>query len=266
MGWDLYGSIGLTMKLLKPRLKKWCSRFKWIINKLYDKLGKPDATSSKNDEFQQNPIDNPDLFLEKVSGVIHVGANIGQERDLYAKHNLHVVWIEPIPEVFNQLKSNLKSYYTQQAYQCLVTDKDGELCEFHISNNDGLSSSILDLYQHKDIWPEVHYQRNITLSSITLNSLVKKEKINIKKYDALILDTQGSELLVLKGAGDLLDNFKFVKVEVPDFESYKDCPQADDIDRFLRPYGFSEYSRNRFAVRSKGGSYYDILYKKGDSY
>src|SRR5215472_4628952 len=42
---------------------------------------------------------NPDSFLRGVSGVIHVGANTGQERELYEKFGLHVVWIEPIPEV-----------------------------------------------------------------------------------------------------------------------------------------------------------------------
>ena len=38
-----------------------------------------------------------DAFLRKVSGVIHVGANLGQERAHYARFRLDVVWIEPIP-------------------------------------------------------------------------------------------------------------------------------------------------------------------------
>lgn len=39
-------------------------------------------------------------FLSKGRGVIHVGANAGQERELYAAFGLHVIWIEPIPDVF----------------------------------------------------------------------------------------------------------------------------------------------------------------------
>ena len=50
---------------------------------------------------------NPDKLLKKVRGVIHVGANTGQEIQLYVKYGLSVVWIEPIPEVFETLKSNL---------------------------------------------------------------------------------------------------------------------------------------------------------------
>ena len=45
----------------------------------------------------------PDDFLRSCSGVIHVGANSGQERELYAQHGLNVVWIEPIPEVYTAL-------------------------------------------------------------------------------------------------------------------------------------------------------------------
>jgi hypothetical protein len=37
----------------------------------------------------------PQAYLAKCHGVIHVGANAGQERDLYAAHGLSVVWIEP---------------------------------------------------------------------------------------------------------------------------------------------------------------------------
>ena len=36
-------------------------------------------------------------FLADARGVIHVGANVGQERDLYAAYRLPVVWIEPTP-------------------------------------------------------------------------------------------------------------------------------------------------------------------------
>lgn len=52
--------------------------------------------------------EDPDRFLKKVKGIIHVGANTGQEMELYAKYKLPVVWIEPIPEVFETLQNNLK--------------------------------------------------------------------------------------------------------------------------------------------------------------
>jgi FkbM family methyltransferase len=204
---------------------------------------------------------DPDRFLRKISGVIHVGANTGPERELYAKNGLRVLWIEPIPEVFEALKANLADFPLQSALKCLITDKDNVEQRFHIASNNGHSSSILDLNLHKDIWPQVTYVKTITLQSKTLASLLKEEHIDTFKYDALVMDTQGSELLVLKGAVPILQNFIYIKTEVPDFESYTGCCQLSDIASFLAHHGYREFSRYKFAKHPNGGSYYDIVYK-----
>src|SRR6185295_11443255 len=175
---------------------------------------------------------DPDRFLRKVSGVIHVGANTGQERELYKKHGLRVIWVEPIPEVFEKLKLNLTDFPQQRALQYLVSDQDNAQYQFHVANNDGASSSILELKHHKDIWPEVAYERTLALKSKTLASILAEERIDPREYDALIMDTQGSELLVLKGAGALLQHFRYIKTEVPDFESYAGCCQLSTIASF----------------------------------
>lgn len=205
---------------------------------------------------------NPDSFLRDVSGVIHVGANIGQEREIYEQYHLDVLWIEPIPEVFCNLKRNLESYPRQKAYQYLLTDIDCREYTFHIANNNGASSSILNLNLHKDIWPEVIYERAIKLKSMTLATFIQKENIDLDKYDALIMDTQGSELLVLKGGQTLLGRFKYIKTEVPNFESYSGCCQLADLASFLMQRGFLEYSRSQFASHKGGGAYFDIVYKR----
>jgi len=183
---------------------------------------------------------DPEEFLRKVSGIIHVGANTGQERDLYEKYGLRVIWIEPIPEVFNTLKANIRDYPNQQAFRYLVTDQEDVAYEFHISNKNGVSSSILDLKLHKDIWPHVTFEKTITLQSVTLASLLKKEQIDISKYDTLIIDTQGSELLILWGAIPILRKFKYIKTEVADFESYVGCCLLSDLNSFLVGHAFTK--------------------------
>lgn len=205
---------------------------------------------------------DPDRFLKRTRGVIHVGANIGQERDLYHRHGLRVIWIEPIPEVFQTLAGNLRDYPLQKALQCLITDQDDAEYAFHISSNTGASSSILDLKLHKDIWPEITYDRTMTLRSTTLASLIEREQIDTSLYDALVMDTQGSELLVLRGAVPVLRTFRFIKTEVADFESYAGCCQLKDIEAFLALRGFREVSRHKFAQRAQGGGYYDVVYQR----
>ncbi len=205
---------------------------------------------------------NPNLFLRQVTGVVHVGANTGQERQLYHNHSLDVVWIEPIPEVFNRLAEHLRGFDKQIALQALVTDVDDEEYTFHISSNDGLSSSIFELKHHRDIWPNVSYVKSLTVHSTTLLTLFKKENIDGSKYQALVMDTQGSELLVLRGCGPLLRNFEFIKTEVPDFESYEGCCQLSDIQAFMEVHGLREISRVEFARSPGRGSYYDIVFQR----
>lgn len=205
---------------------------------------------------------DPDRFLRRVKGVIHVGANTGQEREQYDRHRLRVLWVEPIPEIFAQLKANLAGFPRQRPVQALVSDRDGAEYEFHVANNGGASSSILDFKLHKDIWPEVAYERTIKLRSTTLPSLLDAERVDAADYGALVMDTQGSELLVLKGAVPILHKIAFIKTEVPDFESYAGCATLNEMDSFLRSHGFREHHRHCFAQRAGGGNYYDVVYRR----
>ena len=206
-----------------------------------------------------------DRFLEEISGVVHVGANLGQERELYMSHGLSVIWVEPIPEVYARLNSNVRGFKNQRAFQALLTDVDDKEYEFHIANNDGASSSILELKQHKDIWPHIHYTTTLRLKSITLASLFFRESIDASKYQALIMDTQGSELLVLQGSIPVLSGFRFIQTEVADFESYEGCCQLSQLNAFMTEHGYRKFSRRKFASRAKGGNYFDVVYKRLES-
>ncbi len=205
---------------------------------------------------------DPNRFLRSVRGVVHVGANVGQERELYRRYDLDVLWIEPLPDVFATLAANIAGFPRQRAIECLVTDRDDAPYEFNVANNGGESSSILALKQHRDLWPKVDFTTKITLRSSTLATLLARERIDALRYDALVMDTQGSELLVLQGAEPVLEHFRFIKTEVPDFEAYEGCAQLDDIARFLTARGYDELTRNRFASRAGGGSYFDVVYAK----
>jgi FkbM family methyltransferase len=204
-------------------------------------------------------------FLREVSGVIHVGAHTGQERELYAQYGLRVLWIEPLEELFGELQRNIAQLPDQKAVQALVTDRDGEEYSFNVASNAGGSSSILNLKQHADIWPDVTYTRTVAMRGITLPKLLAEHGIDSRAYDALIMDTQGSELLVLRGAASLLAGFKYIRTEVADFEAYESCCQLADIESFLAGHGFSERLRKVIARHPSGGGYYDIVYGRGSA-
>src|SRR3954447_10825341 len=155
-----------------------------------------------------------DSFLRKVPGVVHVGANSGQERDTYRDFGLRVLWIEAISEVFNELVRNISDHPKQKAICALLTDEDDAEHQFHIASNEGASSSIYQFGQEcLDIWPELSFLSSRTLRSRRLDSLFGSESISPSDYPALVMDVQGAELLVLKGAGQMLSQFRYIKTE-----------------------------------------------------
>ncbi len=216
----------------------------------------------KVSELWHGLTESPDDFLSRIDGVIHVGANTGQERRLYRRFGLAVLWIEPIPAVFAELGENISGFEGQKAVQALVTDKDGVQHDFHVANNAGASSSILRMKHHADIWPDVQYTSTIPMTSVRLDTLLRREDLDISQYQALVLDTQGSELLVLQGSGDLLGGIRFIKIEVPDFEAYEGCCQLAQVTAFMEANGFQEHVRTEFASRDAGGSYFDVIYHR----
>ena len=130
------------------------------------------------------------------------------------------------------MSRNIAGFPLQRALNYLIADEDGKECQFHISTNAGESSSLRDLAKHKEMWPEVTYTRTVALVSVRLGTALRAEGVDVSLYDTLVLDTQGAENQILTGAAELLHAFKFVKVEVPNFEAYKGCWQVGDLARF----------------------------------
>ena len=201
-------------------------------------------------------------YLKKVSGVIHIGANIGQERFNYKALDLDVIWIEPIPVIYKKLSNNINLIPNQLALNYLITDKDDMEYELKVTDNEGMSSSIFDLHLHKEIWPEIKNNENIKIKSKTLETIFKEKEINLDKYQALIIDTQGSELLVLKGCRSILRKFKYIKTEASDFEVYKNCCQLKDIEKFMNENDFYRIDIQLFKEKISVGKQYDVLYKR----
>lgn len=217
-------------------------------------------SSLRKSKSTQQP--ESEAFLNRCTGVLHVGANEGQERHTYAKLGLPVVWVEALPGAFDQLRKNIAPYSNQIAIQALLTDCDGKTYVFRVANNAGASSSILEMKHHKDIWPDVKYIDQIEMVSTTLKTMLASHALDVSKFNALVMDTQGSEQLILEGAGELVAGFDFIKTEAADFESYENCATVESLKRYLQPFGFEITRMDAFAQHPELGNYYDILFEK----
>jgi FkbM family methyltransferase len=195
-------------------------------------------------------------YLTGVRGAIHVGANIGEEAGWYDQHGFSkVVWFEPNLDLIPTLQENIAKFPNQICYPCGIHDtlKEGTL---HISNNGGQSSSILEFGTHSINHPSVVYVKDMTIQFRRLDELFESE-LNIEEFNFLNIDTQGTELKVIKSLRGLVAKFDYIYAVVNDDQVYKNCALVTDIDRYLLPFGFT-----REITKMTKAHWGDALYKR----
>lgn len=183
----------------------------------------------------------PDLFQKwsiSPKGIIHIGAHKCEERDIYKNcgcDDSKVIWIEGNKELYDEMKSKLP---TIQIYNGIIADCI-KTVDFIVTNNDGMSSSFLELKEHLVSHPDcLEAKRFTNVTSTTLMNLVSDNSINMNQYDFLVMDIQGAELHALKGMVDILNHFKGMYIEVNTKEMYSGCGLLDEVKNFLRAHGF----------------------------
>lgn len=183
----------------------------------------------------------PDLFTKyniRPRGIIHIGAHLCEERDLY-KTTGHVrddqiLWIEGNPEIVDTVRKNLDS--DVYIIQGLVSDCEREV-QFMVTNN-GQSSSFLPLEMHRVYHPYVYEVKKIALRTTTLPALLELHKKDVSGYDFLAMDIQGAEYHALLGMQGYLHNFDHIYLEVNDEELYKGGGLFQEVRAFLEERGF----------------------------
>ena len=176
------------------------------------------------------------ILNKKINGVIHVGANYGEEANEYIRNNINnVIWIEPLSFGFNQLKQ-LQDEYNHKIFNCAIGNIDGELEMYVTSNN--VSSSLRDLGTHKYMSPDCIITNKEIVKVYKLDTLISKYNINMSDYNLLNIDTQGTEDQVLEGADKNLANFDALYIEVNDKNVYVGCKTKNEIRSYLKDKGF----------------------------
>ncbi len=177
-------------------------------------------------------------FRRPIRGIVHVGANIGDEREQYAAAGVPaVLWVEPLPDVFAVLQANIAHLPGQSAVQALCSARAGEPVTLNIASNAGASSSILPLGDHARRHPSIHYVGQLQTRSTTVDALLE-QRPDREAFNALVLDVQGAELEVLRGSLRTLEQIDALYVEVSEEPLYEGGCTLEEIWRFLTGQGF----------------------------
>jgi FkbM family methyltransferase len=167
----------------------------------------------------------------RVSGVVHVGAHLGEELSFYKKflsNPENVLWIEGDKTLAEQLQKRLFDY---RVINTLVT-KDGRDVQFnHYENSQ--TNSIFITNEH-DLFYGKQSRISEIVSSRTLSDVIDEVDID---YNFLNIDVQGAELEVLMGC-NYLNRFDYVYIEVNWGNVYDNIPLINEISHFLISHNF----------------------------
>jgi FkbM family methyltransferase len=176
------------------------------------------------------------FFKLNIKGVLHVGAHQCEEQNVYLKHIFkeNIYWIEAIDSL---VEKNLQENPELNIINECIGEEDGKNVIFNISNNT-LSSSILKLGEHKNIHPNVKIVDFLNKKTKTLKTIIIENNLK-DRFNLLVLDLQGAELMALKGLGNMLEDFDFIFTEVNEKEIYINCALLEDLDDYLKGFNFN---------------------------
>lgn len=169
--------------------------------------------------------------------VLDVGANVGQFAVAAAKMFplARVFCLEPSPDVYDQLKRNLRGLRNVTAFEVAAGDTEG-VAQFHV-NSHSHCSSLLELAQaHRAAFPRAREVSSVAVKTTTLDALFAA--VELKSPVLLKLDVQGYEAHTLRGAVSTLRRVDYAVLEASFKPMYEGEILFLDLVRMMECYGF----------------------------
>lgn len=166
----------------------------------------------------------------KADGVIAVGAHFAEEHPDYVAAGIkRFVYIEPCAAAFNVLKNKFAGHHHIQLFNYACGEVECEQVMYTGSQNEGQSNSLLKMHKHTQIHP------GITLPNTELVTVKRLDSLGLahKGYQLLVMDCQGFEGRVLKGATETLKQVNYVYTELSRDDVYEKCTLVDEMDQLL---------------------------------
>ncbi len=190
------------------------------------------------------PVHDLELFRllrgRRLSAQIRVLAVIGAHRfdelPLVNKvfPGLQAIYVfEPLPGPLAVLQQRAQADPRIRVFPVAVAAEDGT-AQFHVTSNDGESSSLLAMGSHRELFPQVVVQDSITVTTRRLDSVLAEHRL--APPDALIIDVQGAEYQVLQSLPPaLLRQVRLIYTEVSTEAVYQGSRPLADVAQLLSP-------------------------------
>lgn len=180
--------------------------------------------------------------------LVDVGARGGIDPRWQSFHSrINATAFEPDPVECSELNSRKYPYAVRYLPVALGATND-ELATLYITKQPGCSSTLRPNIELVSRYPYGHAMEVVNTIPVTLQRM---DSVLTVQPDVIKIDTQGTELHILRGAGALLDRTIAVELEVEFVEQYVDQPLFADVDAFMRSKGFTLRGLRRTYWRTK---------------
>lgn len=186
-------------------------------------------------------------YQNPISGVIHIGAHYGEEYPTYIQEGIYSLhFFEASRRTFLKLRDRVGC---SSCYNFALGAVES-IAMLHVeTRNQGQSNSLLKPLLHTKQYPQIVFNETEEVQIYPL------DHFEIKGCNFLNIDVQGFELEVLKGAERTLTGASYIYSEVNRAETYENCAQIGDMDKFLLLHGF-----RRVETIWSGGIWGDALW------
>lgn len=197
-----------------------------------------------------------------IKGVIHIGANDGEEVPSYREFGIrNIMCIEPIPEKCAEIRER---YPYARTINCAAGDFIGK-SKLKLTSDESMKGSSLldDLPRDFDDWPKPT-GKEMDVHVARMDSLLFPHDL----YNCVVIDVQGFELQVLKGFGSLITKFPYWSIECSRVPVYKGEAAGQEIVDYMSEHGFIQDSpmeehNDVFFIDKKIKPVSDMVYRGG---
>ena len=165
-----------------------------------------------------------------------IGAHRFQEMRLLLRifPRLRCIYLfEPLQEMQPLLQALALKDPRIRVFPVAISDQDGT-ARFHVTSNDGESSSLLKFGSHADLFPEVQVQHTCEVKTRRLQSVLDEQ--GLEPPDLLLVDVQGAEHQVFSAMGpELLQHVRLIYTEVSTERVYESGGLLSDVESLLAP-------------------------------
>ncbi len=188
-------------------------------------------------------------------GIIFIGASDGKTlKRLNLPDTVKTLLIDANPNVVERLQANFAESPNIQVVQAAISNHN-DTVTLHLTSLES-SSSILPWKQYSEIYPNIKETQQLTLPSLTLDSLLEELDLSASDFNILILDIQGAEFLALEGASQLLNTLDAIYTPIYYQELFEGSALAEQVDQFLSDYQFQRVAEGSPYHPSWGEAFY----------